>query len=163
MMYLFSSHAKLHKQPPQCALLSLVWESITSKYIIMMHMPGIDNPAEILSKHLTYQASISNTEANTLLFGKYSWPYSRRWILNDDLFFRYPMWDYLFCILYVFVKSLRWWVVTRFAQPHIHTYMFCLCVISTLYHLLEELQMRTFKRYFSDANLLTTLNVREMN
>jgi hypothetical protein len=112
---------------------------------------------------LTYQASISNTEANTLLFGKYSWPYSRRWILNDDLFFRYPMWDYLFCILYVFVKSLRWWVVTRFAQPHIHTYMFCLCVISTLYHLLEELQMRTFKRYFSDANLLTTLNVREMN
>jgi hypothetical protein len=106
---------------------------------------------------LAYQASISNTEANTLLFGKYSWPYSRRWIQNDDLFFRYPMWDYLFCILYVFVKSLRWWGVTRFAQPHIHTYihtyMFCLCVISTLYHLLEELQM---KKHSKDTFLMQT-------
>jgi hypothetical protein len=26
------------------------------KYIIMMHMPGADNPANILSKHWAYQA-----------------------------------------------------------------------------------------------------------
>jgi hypothetical protein len=37
--------------------------------------------------------------------------------------------------------------VTSFAQPHILMYMFCPYVISTLYHLLEELQMRTFKRF----------------
>jgi hypothetical protein len=37
-----------------------------------------------------------------------------------------------------FVKALRWWGVTSFAQPHIHMYMFCCYVISTLYHLLEE-------------------------
>jgi hypothetical protein len=30
------------------------------------------------------------------------------------------------------------WQVTRFAQPHIHMYMFCPYVISTLYRLLEE-------------------------
>jgi hypothetical protein len=46
----------------------------------------------------------------------------------------------------------------------IHMYMLCPYVISTLYHLLEELvQMRTFKRYFSCAILLTTLHLREMN
>jgi hypothetical protein len=42
-------------------------------------------------------------------------------------------------------------------------YVFCPYVISTLYHLLEELQMRTFKRYLSCAILLTTLHLREMN
>jgi hypothetical protein len=39
--------------------------------------------------------------------------------------------------------------LTRFAQPHVHVYMLCPYVISTLYHLLEELQMRIFKRNFS--------------
>jgi hypothetical protein len=54
--------------------------------------------------------------------------------------------------------------MTRFPQPHVHTYMFCRYVISTLYHLLEKLQMRrTFKRYFACAILLTTLHLREMN
>jgi hypothetical protein len=33
--------------------------------------------------------------------------------------------------------------MTRKAQPHVHMYMFCPYVISTLYHLLEESQMRT--------------------
>jgi hypothetical protein len=42
--------------------------------------------------------------------------------------------------------------VTRFAQPHVHMYMFCSYVISTLYGLLEELQMRTSKRYFFLCN-----------
>jgi hypothetical protein len=28
-----------------------VQEVIMSKYIIMIHMPGTDNPADILSKH----------------------------------------------------------------------------------------------------------------
>jgi hypothetical protein len=41
--------------------------------------------------------------------------------------------------------------------------MFCPYVISTLYHLLEELQMRTFKRYFSHTILLTILHLREMS
>jgi hypothetical protein len=61
------------------------------------------------------------------------------------------------------LKSPNQQLVTRFAQPHIYTYMFCPYVISTLYDLLEELQMRTFKRYFSHAILLTALHLREMN
>jgi hypothetical protein len=64
---------------------------------------------------------------------------------------------------FCFVKALRWWGVTRFAQPHVHMNMFCPCVIPTLYHLLEELQIRTFKRYFSHAILLTILHLRDMN
>jgi hypothetical protein len=35
--------------------------------------------------------------------------------------------------------------------------------LMTLYCLLEKLQMRTFKRYLSNAILLTTLHLREMN
>ncbi len=54
-------------------------------------------------------------------------------------------------------------VMTRFIHTHIHMYMFCSYLISTLYHLLEELQMRTFKRYFSHAIILTTLHLRDMN
>jgi hypothetical protein len=42
-------------------------------------------------------------------------------------------------------------IVKRSTQPHVHMYMLCPYVISTLYHLLEESQMRTFKRYISDA------------
>jgi hypothetical protein len=39
------------------------------------------------------------------------------------------------CLLFTFcfVKALRWWGVTRLTQPHVHTYMFCPYVISTLY------------------------------
>jgi hypothetical protein len=42
----------------QCTFLSLawVWEAIMSNYIIMMHMPGADNTADILSKHWAHQA-----------------------------------------------------------------------------------------------------------
>jgi hypothetical protein len=55
---------------------------------------------------------------------------------------------FVFCFTFYFVKALRWWGVTRFAQPHVHTHMQVHSyVISTLYCLLEELQMRTFKRY----------------
>jgi hypothetical protein len=49
------------------------------------------------------------------------------------------------------------------SESHVHTYMFCPYVICTLYYSLEESQMRTFKRYFSRAILLTTLHLREMN
>jgi hypothetical protein len=39
----------------------------------------------------------------------------------------------LFVIHFIicFVKVSGWWGVIRFAQPHIHTYMFCPYVIST--------------------------------
>ncbi len=55
---------------------------------------------------------------------------------------------------FCFVKALRWGV-TRFAQPHVHTCMFCPYVISNLYQLLEEIKMRTFKRYFPCTILLS--------
>jgi hypothetical protein len=58
--------------------------------------------------------------------------------------------------------NCQWWV-TRFKQSHVHMYMFCPYVISTLHHLLEELQMRTFKKYISHAILLTTLHLKEIN
>jgi hypothetical protein len=50
--------------------------------------------------------------------------------------------------------------VTRSTQPHIHMYMLCPYVISTLYQLLEESQMWTSKRYFSRA-LFSQLNTLE--
>jgi hypothetical protein len=70
-------------------VLSFHWvqEAIASKYIIMMQALGIPS-------------GISDFEANTLLFGKYSQSYSRRLIQYDDTFFRYPICDFLFCILY---------------------------------------------------------------
>ncbi len=46
-----------------------------------------------------------------------------------------------------FVKAL-WWGVTRFALPHVHTYMFCPYVISTLHCLLEKLQWELSKDTF---------------
>jgi hypothetical protein len=49
-------------------------------------------------------------------------------------------------------------ILTRFAQPHVHMYMFCPCV-SHLYTLLVTLriQMKTFKRYFSQHAILLTM------
>jgi hypothetical protein len=48
-------HAKLHKQHNALSF-HWIWEAIASRYIIMMHMPGADNPADILSKHWAYKA-----------------------------------------------------------------------------------------------------------
>ncbi len=87
-------------------------------------------------------------------------------VLNMSDHMRYVlMWNCLFYILHFacFVKALRWLGVTRFSQPHVHMHMFCPYVDSTLCCLLEELQMRTFKRYFSCTILVTTLHLREMN
>jgi hypothetical protein len=43
-------HAKLHEWHNALSF-HQVQEAIMSKYIIMMHMPGTDNLADILSKH----------------------------------------------------------------------------------------------------------------
>jgi hypothetical protein len=53
--------------------------------------------------------------------------------------------------------------VDKICTAHIHMYMFYPYVISTIFHLLEELQVRTFKRYFSHVILLTSLHLRDMN
>jgi hypothetical protein len=55
--------------------------------------------------------------------------------------------------------------LTRFTQPHVYMYVFCPYVISSLYCLLKELQMRILKKIatFSHAILHTTLHLREMN
>jgi hypothetical protein len=64
-----------------------------------------------------------------------------------------------FCLKWFCEKQL-----TRFAQCHGHTYMFNPYAISTLYHVLEELQVRSSKDTFSCAILLTNLHLlREMN
>jgi hypothetical protein len=55
------------------------------------------------------------------------------------------------CFAFCFVKALRWWGVTRSAQPHVHTHVLCPYVISTLFQLLEESQIWTSKRFFSCA------------
>ncbi len=46
-------HAKLHKWH-NALFFHWVWEVIAYKYIIIMHMPTADNPANILSKHWAY-------------------------------------------------------------------------------------------------------------
>jgi hypothetical protein len=45
-------------------------------------------------------------------------------------------------------------IMTRLADPHVHTYVSSPYVISTIYQLLEESQMQTSKRYFSCALFL---------
>ena len=52
-----------------------------------------------------------------------------------------------FCLKWFCEKQL-----TRFAQCHVHTYMFHPYAISTLYRVLEELQVRSFKRYLFLCN-----------
>jgi hypothetical protein len=71
-------------------------EVIASKYIIMMHMPGADNPANTLSKHWAYQAVYLILKPILFFLGNTA----NLVIQYDDTFFRYPRWDYLFCILY---------------------------------------------------------------
>jgi hypothetical protein len=65
--------------------------------------------------------------------------------------------------IFVFVKTSRWWGVTRSTQPHVHTYMSCPYVISTLYCLVEEYKWELSKDTFFFCILLTTLHLREMN
>jgi hypothetical protein len=49
-------------------------------------------------------------------------------------------------------------------QPHVHAYMFCPYVISTLYRLLKDYKWEISKWYFSHTTLLTTLHLLwEMN
>jgi hypothetical protein len=60
---------------------------------------------------------------------------------------------FIFC----FVKVSKWWGVTRSAQPHVHMYMFCPDVISTLYGYLkttnENFQKILFSmQFFSQLN-----------
>jgi hypothetical protein len=65
-------HAKLHERHNA---LSFHWvqEAITSKYIIMTHMPSADSPADILSKQPSGISSyLPNFEADTLFLRKYS-------------------------------------------------------------------------------------------
>jgi hypothetical protein len=51
--------------------LSFHWvqEASTSKYILMMHMPSMDNPADNLSKHRAYQAVYPILKAICFLLG----------------------------------------------------------------------------------------------
>jgi hypothetical protein len=61
-------------------------------------------------------------------------------------------------------KLTDWSMIDKICTAsHTQMYMVCPYVISTLYHLLGELQIRTFKRHFSCTILPTTLHLREMN
>jgi hypothetical protein len=64
-------HAKLHKRH------NCVREAVASKYVMIFHLPGEYNPADILSKHWAY-ASVWQT-MNTLLFAR-----GDTWDLLDD-------------------------------------------------------------------------------
>jgi hypothetical protein len=54
-----------------------VWEAVASKYITIFHLPGENNPADILSKHWAY-ALVWQT-MNALLFA-----WGDTWDLLDD-------------------------------------------------------------------------------
>jgi hypothetical protein len=64
---------------------------------------------------------------------------------------------FIFC----FVKALRWWGVSRFAQPHVLTYMFCPYVISTPFTGYLKNTNENFQKIPSSCFLLTTLHLRE--
>jgi hypothetical protein len=72
-------------------------------------------------------------------------------VLNKPNHMKFNLvWHYSFLAFFIFcfVKALRWWGVTRSTQPHVHTYMFCPHVISTLYQLLEEYKWELSKDTF---------------
>jgi hypothetical protein len=75
------------------------------------------------------------------------------------------MWHYLFWILYFcFCKGLEMMGSDKIhTAPHVHMYMFCPYVISTLYCLVEEYKWELSKDTFFFCILLTTLQLREMN
>jgi hypothetical protein len=58
-------HAKLHQRHNTLSF-HCVQEAVASKYVIIFHLPGKYNPADILSKHWAY-ASVWRT-MNALLF-----------------------------------------------------------------------------------------------
>jgi hypothetical protein len=60
-------HAKLHKRHNALSF-HHVQEAVASKYVMIFHLPGEYNPANILSKHWAY-ASVWQT-MNTLLFAR---------------------------------------------------------------------------------------------
>jgi hypothetical protein len=51
------------------------------------------------------------------------WRYRTIWLWGEL--------DVCFAFYILFCKALRWWGETRFAQSHVHMYMFCPYVIST--------------------------------
>jgi hypothetical protein len=69
-------HAKLHKRHNALSF-HHVREAVTSKYVMIFHLPGEYNPANILSKHWAY-ASVWQT-MNALLFAQ-----GDTWDLLDD-------------------------------------------------------------------------------
>jgi hypothetical protein len=69
-------HAKLHKRHNSLSF-HCVQEAVVSKYVMIFHLPGRYNPANILSKHWAY-ASVWRT-MNALLFAR-----GDTWDLLDD-------------------------------------------------------------------------------
>jgi hypothetical protein len=69
-------HAKLHKRHNALSF-HFVQEAVASKYVMIFHLPGKYNPADILSKHWAY-ASVWRT-MNALLFSQ-----GDTWDLLDD-------------------------------------------------------------------------------
>jgi hypothetical protein len=69
-------HAKLHKRHNTLSF-HRVREAIASKYVMIFHLPGKYNPADILSKHWAY-ALVWRT-MNALLFAR-----GDTWDLLDD-------------------------------------------------------------------------------
>jgi hypothetical protein len=69
-------HAKLHKRHKALSF-HRVGEAVASKYVMIFHLPGKYNPADILSKHWAY-ASVLQT-MNALLFAQ-----GETWDLLDD-------------------------------------------------------------------------------
>ena len=48
-------HAKLHKRHTALSF-HRVWEAIASRYVSFNHIPGIENPSDVLSKHWSYNS-----------------------------------------------------------------------------------------------------------
>jgi hypothetical protein len=58
-------HAKLHKRHNALSF-HRVCEAVASKYVGFYFLPGVDNPADILSKHWSYSSNWKNLQC--LLF-----------------------------------------------------------------------------------------------
>ncbi len=145
-------HAKHHKWHNALSF-HWAWEAIVSKNIIMTHMPGADNPADILSKHWAYQVVYLILKPLLFFLGNTADLIQEGWFNMTT-----PSLDIPYGIIcFAFFKRPRddgEWQDHTASCTYVHVLSLC-----DLYPLLVtwRIQMRTFKRFFSHAVLLTTL------
>jgi hypothetical protein len=96
-------------------------------------MSSADNPADILSKHWAYQAIYPILKPILFFSGNTAELIPEGRLNTSAPSFVIPYLIICFAFHILLFKGLKMMGSDKIAQPHVHTYMFCPYVISTLY------------------------------